>query len=122
MFIFGFGKRTYKVLGETKPKKCVSCTHERPLKYVEEKKWFTFFFIPLFAYSKRELVICQICGAGVEASKEVSYIEIDADLPEKKERESILKSIKEKLDRGEISQNEYKRMVNVLKFESQHTH
>lgn len=122
MFIFGLGKRSYKVLGETKPHKCVSCTHERPFKYVEEKRWFTFFFIPIFAYKKRELIVCQVCGAGVEATDEISYMEIDSPIEEKKKRESILRSIKEKFDRGEISQNEYIRMVNVLKFESQHTH
>lgn len=117
MFIFGLGKRTYKVLGETKPQKCVSCSHERPLKYVEEKRWFTCFFLPIFVYKKRELVICQVCGAGIEAGKEVSYIEISALGTKKKERESVLRLIQEKLDRGEISKNEYIRMVNVLKFE-----
>lgn len=121
MLIFGFGKREYKVLGETAPKKCGKCSHERPFKYVEETRWFSLFFVPLFPYKTRKLVVCTVCGAGIEDKEGIAYTNID---PKEKEqnRESLLQQIKEKFDRGEISKNEYIRMVNVLKFETQHTH
>ncbi|MCH4887738.1 zinc-ribbon domain-containing protein [Acidaminobacter sp. JC074] len=121
MFILGFGRRDYKVLGETEPRKCKSCSHERPFKYVEEKRYFSLLFIPLFPYKTRNLMICGVCGAGVEDLDGVSYHKI-GPVKEGPDKESIIKSIKEKLDRGEISRNEYIRMINVLKFETSHTH
>jgi len=117
MFIFGFGKRDFKVLGETDVRKCDNCSHERPFKYVHEKRWFTLFFIPIFPYKERDLLVCSVCGAGFEDKEGVTYTEL-GHVHEKPDKESILLSIKEKLERGEITKNEYIRMVNVLKFES----
>lgn len=121
MLIFGFGKREYKVLGDTAPRKCEHCSHERPFKYVEEKRWFSLFFIPLFPYKKRNVVVCQVCGAGVEDKEGIPYKEVN-NQEQKLNKESALKTIKEKFDRGEISKNEYIRMMNVLNFETQHSH
>ena len=122
MFIFGFGRRTYKVLGETEPKKCKNCSHERPFKYVHEKRWFSFFSIPLFVYKQRKILVCSVCGAGFEATGEVKFTELTVKTSEekKKDKETIIESIKEKFDNGEISKNEYIRMCNVLNFETQH--
>lgn len=117
MFIFGFGKREFKVLGETEAKKCENCSHERPFKYVHEKRWFSFFFIPIFPYKERDLLVCSVCGAGIEDKEGVPYTKL-GQVSEKPDRESILRSIKDKLERGEITRNEYIRMVNVLNFES----
>jgi len=119
MFILGFGRRDYKVLGETEPQKCKSCSHERPFKYVEEKRYFSLFFVPLFPYKKRNLMVCSVCGAGIEDKEGVLYHK-QGPIKEQPDKESIIKSIKEKFDRGEISKNEYIRMINVLKFETPH--
>lgn len=116
-----FGRRKFRVLGETKPRKCGSCSHERPLKYVEETRWLTFFFVPLFPYKKRHLIVCQVCGAGIEDKEGLSYSPIGT-VSEKPDKESVILSIKEKFDRGEITRNEYIRMINVVKYEASHTH
>lgn len=120
-FMFGFRRRQFKILGETKPKKCGQCSHERPLKYVEETRWFSILFVPLFPYKKRHVVVCQVCGAGIEDKEGLSYTPIGQ--PEAKaDKESVIRLIKEKFDRGEITRNEYIRMINVIKHEASHTH
>lgn len=122
MLFLGFGKRTYKVKGETQAQKCKKCSHERPFKIVEEKRWFTLFFIPLIPYKKRNLVVCSLCGAGYETNGEVTYIEKDVESEAQKQinKESASKVIKEQFDKGEISKNEYIRMSNALNFEANH--
>lgn len=121
MFIMGFGKRTYDVLGETEPQKCKNCSHERPFKYVKERTWFTFFFLPVFPLKERKLIVCPVCGAGFEAG-DTAYKEkeiLTADQMSQK-RETVHQRIKEKFENGEISRNEYVRLLNVLKFDTQH--
>ncbi len=115
--ILGFGKREFKVLGETDPRKCDNCSHERPFKYVHEKRWFSVFFVPLFSYKNRNLIVCQVCGAGVEDKEGLNY-HVIGQVKETTDKDSVLSTIKERLERGEITKNEYIRMVNVLKFET----
>lgn len=119
ILIFGHNRRTYKVNGQTKARKCNQCTHERPFKIVEEKKWFSFFFIPLFPYKKRNLLVCSVCGAGFEAKGEVQSAS-PSNTSQLKHKETVYQAIKEKFNNGEITENEFIRMINVLNFESSH--
>lgn len=120
MIIMGFGKKTYDVLGETKPHKCENCSHERPFKYVKERTWFTLFFLQVFPIKERKLMVCPVCGAGFEAG-DVAYVEkedLSVDQMTKK-RETVHQKIKEKFEKGEISRNEYVRLLNIIKFDTQ---
>jgi hypothetical protein len=119
ILIIGFNKKTYRVKGQAKAQKCQKCSHERPFKIVEEKKWFTFLFIPLFSYKKRELLVCSICGAGYETKGVVQKVE-DTQVRSVENKESLYKAIKAKFENGEISKNEFIRMINVIDFETQH--
>lgn len=113
-----FNKKSYKVIGETDPQVCKKCSHERAFKVVEEKDWLTFIVIPLVPYKKRNLAVCSVCGAGFEFNGEVKVpLEHKED---QKTIDTVYKSIKERFDRGEITKNEFIRMVNALKFEAQH--
>ena len=62
MFIlFGFGHRKMKKVGETEPTKCPHCNNVKPFDLVEQSKWFTLFFIPIFPYAKERLMVCPVC-------------------------------------------------------------
>lgn len=120
MFIFGFGKKTFKVIGETKERECKSCSNVRSFKYVQEKTWFTLFFLPIYAYRSRKIFICPVCSMGFE---DKGNIEV---LPPKKpktaqdiktEKESHYIKVKEKFEKGEISKNEFIRICNILNYE-----
>ncbi|MBN2795988.1 MAG: zinc ribbon domain-containing protein [Clostridia bacterium] len=115
--IIGFGKRTFEVKGQTKKQKCLKCSHERPFKVVEEKTWFTFFFIPVFPFKKRKLLVCSVCGAGYETKEQVTYEKLPDQATIMKTKESAYEKIKEQFDKGEISKNEFIRMTNILKMD-----
>lgn len=119
-YIMALNKKIYDILGETETYKCKNCSHERPFKYVKESTWVTFFSIQLFPYKERNLMICPVCSAGFEAKGDVKYEKKDI-LPEDqllKQRESVRKKIKAKLESGEINHNEYIRLLNILKFDT----
>lgn len=120
MFIFGFGKKTFKVLGETKVRKCKSCSNERKFKHVKEKTWFTFFFLPMFSYRTRKIFICPVCSMGFEDQGDIKVLPFEKAKTESdinKEKESYYNIVKEKLEKGEISKNEFIRICNVLNYE-----
>lgn len=121
MFIMGFGKKTYDVVGETEVQKCRNCSHERPFKYVIEKSWFSLFFVDIFPYKQRNLLVCPVCSAGYKAPQNIKFTKKEPVSKEQamESRESLQLKIKAKLESGEISHNEYIRMINLLKFETQ---
>lgn len=120
MFILGFGKKTFKILGESEERKCKSCSNERKFKYVEEKTWMTLFFIKVFSYKTRKIFICPVCSMGFQDKGDIEVLPVAVKKTAaemKSEKESHYKTIKEKFDKGEISRNEFIRMCNILNFE-----
>ncbi len=120
MLIFGFGKKTFKVLGETEKKVCKKCNNERKFKYIEEKTWFSLFFLPVIPYKTRKLFICPVCSMGFEVKGEVNTTPMKKPATEaelNQEKESSYKKIKKKFEEGEISKNEFIRMCNILNYE-----
>lgn len=64
--LIGFGKKTYKDLGETGvEQRCAWCSEQVFYRLVLERTWFTYFFIPVYAYRKEYRVECPRCACGI---------------------------------------------------------
>ncbi len=63
--IFGFGRRTMRVLGFTAARLCGNCHNTSPWKVMKVTRWFTLFFIPIIPYSSKYLAVCPTCSRGV---------------------------------------------------------
>lgn len=111
-----FQKKTYKVLDVTRGHKCARCSHERNYSLVEEKTWFVFLVLPLFSYKKRHLLVCSVCGAAYALKQPLSEIRRPKQTLDP---EILYAGIKDKLAKGEISENEYIRMRNIIDFHKQ---
>jgi hypothetical protein len=71
MFIlFGFGKQTARIYGEVPAQYCGRCHNPVSRRLTKVTTWFTLFFIPVFPYRSRYLLICPICGGAQELSRE----------------------------------------------------
>lgn len=67
--LIGFGKKTFKDLGETgQQQRCFSCSQLVCYHLVIVRTWFTCFFIPIFAYQNQYFVECPMCAQGIEIS------------------------------------------------------
>lgn len=64
--IFGFGRRTVRVLGFTAARLCGNCHNTSPWKVMKVTRWFTLFFIPIVPYSSKYLAICPTCSRGIQ--------------------------------------------------------
>lgn len=65
--LIGFGRRTQKDFGETGyVLPCVHCSNNVYYHLVCIRTYFTFFFIPIFAYRSQYRVECPVCLHGVE--------------------------------------------------------
>lgn len=108
-----FGNKTYKVVDEVKGHTCIKCSHNRKFKVVIESKWFLLLIFPLFPYKKRKLFVCSVCGAAYEVKGKLETM-VKETTP--REEQDIYPLIKKQLDDGEITENEYIRMCNLIKF------
>jgi len=66
MILFGWGKRTVKNFGNTAPLHCSNCNNDTFYSLHRVKTWFTLFFIPVIPYSIKHLLLCNICGKGMQ--------------------------------------------------------
>jgi hypothetical protein len=66
MILFGWGHTKEKDHGETFPLHCPNCNNDTFLRYKVIKLYFTLFFIPIFPYKTKHLLLCSICGVGKE--------------------------------------------------------
>jgi predicted RNA-binding Zn-ribbon protein involved in translation (DUF1610 family) len=69
IFIFGFGHQTESDKGIREELYCPSCGSNTVTKIIIIRKWVTFFFLPVFPYSKKSIRICESCGYSVEIPK-----------------------------------------------------
>lgn len=65
-FIFGFGTKQ-KPLGAGTVRTCPRCHNTTQWMRIGEFKQFTFFFIPVARWNRRQLEVCGICGTAVAA-------------------------------------------------------
>src|SRR5689334_23211283 len=70
LIIFGFGRRTNKNMGQRGPFECQNCHNLTYFTLMEQRVWFTLFFIPVIPYETRRFLLCGICSRGFKLSKE----------------------------------------------------
>jgi hypothetical protein len=67
LILIGFGKRTFKDLGETgREQLCVWCSNLVFYHLILVRTWFTYFFVPIFSYRSEYRIECPICACGIE--------------------------------------------------------
>jgi hypothetical protein len=59
--IVGFGKTTVDRLGSAGNRVCPNCGNRSEWSLLRIKRWFTLFFIPVFAYKTYEVALCPVC-------------------------------------------------------------
>jgi hypothetical protein len=64
--LFVFGRQTRKDYGATALVTCPNCGNRSYFVLVFVKTWLEYFFIKIFAYKKRYLLLCPVCSRGVE--------------------------------------------------------
>ena len=64
--IFGFGRRTVRVLGFTAARLCGNCRNTSQWKVIKVTRWFTLFFIPIIPYSSKYVAMCPTCSRGIQ--------------------------------------------------------
>lgn len=71
MIIFGWGHQKIKNYGPVFKHRCNHCNNEDIWQLVGISTWFTLFFIPIFPYESKHMLICPVCnyGAKVESSE-----------------------------------------------------
>jgi hypothetical protein len=65
-FLIGFGKTTVDHLGSAGTRVCPNCGNRAEWSLLRVQKWFTLFFIPVFAYKTFEAAVCPVCKYGLE--------------------------------------------------------
>jgi hypothetical protein len=107
MIIFGWGHRTSKQYGPTLAVKCPNCGNDSWWHLLLLRTWFTLFFIPVIPYESKHVLICEVCGDGIELS-------ID-QIVKAKEMNELANALIE--DR--ITKSEYNRSVNDIQLFAQ---
>lgn len=68
--LIGFGKTTRDDLGTTgKEQPCVWCSVRVYYHLILVRTWFTYFFIPVFAYRSEHYLECPACARSVMLSR-----------------------------------------------------
>lgn len=67
-FLFGWGRRTLKNYGATYAIRCSNCNNTQFWNLVHLRLWFTLFFIPVFPYESKHLLLCPVCQQGIKLS------------------------------------------------------
>lgn len=88
-FIFGFGKRTVKLLGETNTIHCTNCSNVRKWNCKKITIWFTLFFIPVFPYRVDYIIECPICHGVMRTDKNGIEEYIDGDSEETRNNSNL---------------------------------
>lgn len=64
--IFGWGRRTIRVLGFTAARLCANCRNTSQWQVIKVTRWFTLFFIPVIPYESRYVAMCPVCSRGIQ--------------------------------------------------------
>ena len=68
--LFGFGKRTTKEYGKRPDEHCDRCGRITARRFIRVTAWFTLFFIPVIPYSVKYLLVCPVCNASRQVSRD----------------------------------------------------
>jgi hypothetical protein len=66
--IFGWGAGFSKDFGPVGLHRCPNCNNEAPWHLARRRKWFTLFFVPVFPYESTHMLLCPVCGRGIQVS------------------------------------------------------
>lgn len=66
MIVFGWGGATPRDHGPTFPWTCPNCHHDGFVHYFTSTKYFRLYWIPVFPYNRRHLLLCPSCTQGFE--------------------------------------------------------
>ena len=70
--IFGFGRRTIRVLGFTDARLCPNCRNASQWKVLLVRTWFTLFFVPVIPYESKHFAMCPVCSCGVQVDAQAA--------------------------------------------------
>ncbi|MCL2360633.1 MAG: zinc ribbon domain-containing protein [Defluviitaleaceae bacterium] len=79
MIIYGTRHFRFKKATSTQPIYCNHCHNSTYWEQTNIWSWFTLFFIPIFPYWRKQIIICPVCEYGIKLTR--------------KNREEVLKSI-----------------------------
>lgn len=65
-FLFGWGRQTTADLGPTLPVSCPNCSNQTWFHLQSYTTWFSLFFVPVFPYDTKNVLLCPICSRGIE--------------------------------------------------------
>ncbi|PIS42729.1 MAG: hypothetical protein COT24_01890 [Candidatus Kerfeldbacteria bacterium CG08_land_8_20_14_0_20_40_16] len=101
MIIFGWGHQKTKNYGPVFEYTCSNCHNKNFWQLVSISTWFTLFFIPIFPYENKHLLICPVCTYGAKI--------------ERKEVENLkqLANFNSDLINGRITDQEHKQKVRA---------
>ena len=67
-FIFGWGHQAKSEIGQVFKHACSHCNNDVYWTLWKYTYWFTIFFIPIFPYESKKLLLCPVCSYGIELS------------------------------------------------------
>ncbi|MBN1594667.1 zinc-ribbon domain-containing protein [candidate division FCPU426 bacterium] len=80
-FIFGWGNREQEDVGPTFRIKCPNCDKTEFWHLIQVKNYFTLFFIPVFPYETKNLIMCPVCTNAIEVHEPLTQkIQAVADI------------------------------------------
>lgn len=111
--IFGFGKKTRKVVGGVGTKTCNFCNTQSVWQLCIIRTWFTLFFIPVIPYEKYYCISCPNCKSYLKLTKE-DFEQIERRLLPGNSNESLSDAIKYR-GKTEAQINYLKQMEEIEK-------
>jgi hypothetical protein len=69
MIVWGWGGGKSTDHGPAVPITCPNCHNQTALHYVESRRWFRLFLIPLFPYSTKHFLSCPVCTRGTQLDR-----------------------------------------------------
>lgn len=82
---------------------CPNCSNARPWHYISYRTWITIFFIPVIPYESGHLLLCPVCGHGMELGKE------------RRAAAEEMTSLNRELANGKISEGEHETRAAMIR-------
>ncbi len=105
------GKKLYLTILGSVEETCPKCTTDEKLNYIKETYYIGTKNVNFFKYKTRYVVVCPSCKIYRITDDSLEYIKIEEEIVN---RASLINKLKKKLEAGEITMNEYKRIMNTL--------
>lgn len=95
MIIYGWDKKTRKVIGKFAHRSCTYCNTDSVWVLCLVRTWFTLFFIPIIPYAKSYQISCPNCKSYITISKE-DFMKLKEEIQSGKREADIIESMKYK--------------------------